>query len=148
MKNVGSSGQVLNWIREGVSISFLNNRPPPPFDQGISLMDASPEQLTVVYAELARFVKTLEPTVCRRYMSILFLVAKPGTNQWGYIVDLRHLNSLCVRKRLRMESVLKVRHLTRKGDGMFSFDMKDEFYAMKVIPKRRDFLNVNADNAC
>jgi hypothetical protein len=46
----------LRWIREGATIPFLKNR--PVFDQGVSLLDATPEQLTFVEAELARFVET------------------------------------------------------------------------------------------
>jgi hypothetical protein len=63
-KDSGASGQVLRWIRESVTISFLNNQPPPPLNQGVSLLDATPEQLTFVEAEIARFVETgaWEPT--------------------------------------------------------------------------------------
>jgi hypothetical protein len=84
----------LRWIREGVTIPFLNNRPPLPFNQGVSLLDATPEQLTFAEAELARFVETRawERTTCSKYVSKLFLVAKPGNNQWRFIVDLRHMN--------------------------------------------------------
>jgi hypothetical protein len=98
-KDIGASGQVLRWIREGVTFPFLNNRPPPPFNQGISLLNATPEQLTFVEAELARFVETgaRECTTCIKYVSRLFLVAKPGNNQWRFIVDLRHMKSFCVR---------------------------------------------------
>jgi hypothetical protein len=42
-----------------------------------------------------------------------------------------------------MESLLGVRHLTRKGDYMFSFDMKDDFYALGIVREQRDFLTVN-----
>jgi hypothetical protein len=41
-KDIGATGQVLKWIREGVTIPFLNTRPPPPFNQGVSLLDATP----------------------------------------------------------------------------------------------------------
>jgi hypothetical protein len=135
----------LKWVRESVTIPFLNNRPPPPFNQGVSVLDAAPEQITFVEADLARFVETRawEPTTCSKYVFRLFLVAKPGKNQWRFIVDLRHLNSFCVIKRLRMESLLGVRHRTRKGDYMFSFDLKDGFYALGIVPKHRDFLTVN-----
>jgi hypothetical protein len=144
-KDIGASGQVLRWIREGVTIPFLNIRPPPPFNQGVSLLDATPEQLTFVEAELARFVMTgaWERTTCNKYVSRFFLIAKPGNYQWRFIVDLRHLNNFCVKKRLRMESLLGVRHLTRKGNYMFSFDLKDEFYALGIVPEQIDFLTVN-----
>jgi hypothetical protein len=127
---------ISNRIREGVTIPFLNNRPPPSFNQGVSLLDATPEQLTFVEAEFARFVETKawERTTYNKYAYRLFLVAKPGNNQWRFIVDLRHMNIFCVIKRLRMESLLGVRHLTRKGKYMFSFDLKDMFYALGIVP--------------
>jgi hypothetical protein len=67
-KDIGASGQVLRWIREGVTIPFLNNRSPPPFNQGVFLLDVTPKQLTFVEAELARFVETgaWEPTTCMK----------------------------------------------------------------------------------
>jgi hypothetical protein len=107
--NIGTSGQVFHWVREGVTIPFLNNRPRPPFKQDGSLLDATPEQLTFVHAELARFVETgaWEPTTCSPSVSILFSVAKPGKNQYIFGVDLRHLDILCVRKRFRMESLTR-----------------------------------------
>jgi hypothetical protein len=133
-ENIGASRQVLKWIREGVTIPFINNnRPPPPFIQGVSLLDATREHLTFVHA--ARFVQdgAWEPTTCNKYVSILFIVAKPGINQYRFImVDLRHVNNFCVRKRLGMKS-LAVRHLTMKGDYMFSFD-RDGFYALGIVP--------------
>jgi hypothetical protein len=84
-----------------------------------------------------------ERTTCNKYVSRLFLVAKPGNNQWRFIVDLRRLNNFCVRKRLRMEFLLGVGHLTRKGDYMFSFDLKDGFFVLGIVPEQRDFLTVN-----
>jgi hypothetical protein len=52
-ENIGGSGQVPQWIREGVSMPFQHNRPPPPFNQVVSLLDATTEQLAFVDAELA-----------------------------------------------------------------------------------------------
>jgi hypothetical protein len=42
-----------------------------------------------------------------------------------------------------MESLLGDRHLTRKGDYMFSFDLEDGFYAMGIVPTQRDFLIIH-----
>jgi hypothetical protein len=76
-------------------------------------------------------------------VSTLFLVAKPGINQWRFVFDLRHPKNFYVRKRLRMKSLQGVRHLTRRGDCMFSFDLKDGFYALGIVPEQREFLIVN-----
>jgi hypothetical protein len=42
-----------------------------------------------------------------------------------------------------METVEGVRHLTRKGDYMFSFDLQDGCYAMSINPVDRDYFTVN-----
>jgi hypothetical protein len=55
------------------------------FKQGVSLFDATPEQITLADAdsELARFVKirALEHSTANIFISRLFLVPKPGKNQ-------------------------------------------------------------------
>eukprot|EP00873_Tetraselmis_striata_P028203 jgi/Tetstr1/448467/TSEL_035735.t1 len=70
--------------------------------------DATPAQLTFLEGELARFVESgaWELGTCRKWVSRLFLVPQPGVNQWRCIIDLRVLNSYCVRKRLKMETLL------------------------------------------
>eukprot|EP00873_Tetraselmis_striata_P042614 jgi/Tetstr1/462878/TSEL_007827.t1 len=53
------------------------------------------------------------------------------------------INTFCARKRLRMETLMGVRHLTAKGDYMFSFDLQDGFYALGIAPSDRDYFTVN-----
>eukprot|EP00873_Tetraselmis_striata_P001148 jgi/Tetstr1/421412/TSEL_012361.t1 len=61
------------------------------------------------------------------FVSRAFLVPKPG-GKWRIIIDLRHQYSDCIRKRIRMETLKGLRHLTKKGDYIFSFDLKDGPY--------------------
>eukprot|EP00873_Tetraselmis_striata_P000826 jgi/Tetstr1/421090/TSEL_012134.t1 len=42
-----------------------------------------------------------------------------------------------------MEKLMDVRHLTAKGDYMFSFDLQDGFHAMGIAPSDRDYFTVN-----
>eukprot|EP00873_Tetraselmis_striata_P025467 jgi/Tetstr1/445731/TSEL_033379.t1 len=104
-----------------------------------------PAQLTFLEGELARLVESgaWELGTCRKWVSRLFLVPKPGVNQWRCIIDLRVLDSYCVRKRLKMETLLGVRHLTKKGDYMFSFDLQDGFYALGIAEADRDYFTVD-----
>jgi hypothetical protein len=37
-----------------------------------------------------------------------------------------------------METLLRVKHLARKGDYMFNVDLQDGFYAVGIIPTDRD----------
>eukprot|EP00873_Tetraselmis_striata_P038201 jgi/Tetstr1/458465/TSEL_004320.t1 len=145
-QDIGASDQVLRWIQDGVQILFKHNRPPPNFHNGISSMrDATLAQLAFLEGELARFVESRawEFSTCRKWVSRLFLLPKPGVNQWRCIIDLRVLNSYYVRKRLKMETLLGVRHLTKKGDYMFSFNLQDGFYAPGIAEADRDYFTVD-----
>eukprot|EP00873_Tetraselmis_striata_P036117 jgi/Tetstr1/456381/TSEL_043115.t1 len=106
------------------------------------MQDATLAQLTFLEGELARFVESgaWELGTCRKWVSRPFLVPKQGVNQWRCIIDLRVLNSYCVRKRLKIETLLGVRHLTKKGDYMFSFD---GFYALGIAEADRDYFTVD-----
>eukprot|EP00873_Tetraselmis_striata_P046592 jgi/Tetstr1/466856/TSEL_011313.t1 len=103
-------------------------------------------QLTFLEGEVARFAESgaCEFGTCRKWVSRLFLVPKPGVNQWRCIIDLRVLNSYCVRKqRLKMETLLGVHHLTKRGDYMFSFDLQDGLYALGIAEADRDYFTVD-----
>jgi hypothetical protein len=41
-----------------------------------------------------------------------------------------------------METLLGVKHLTRKGDYMFAFDLQDGFYALGINKAYRDCFTV------
>eukprot|EP00873_Tetraselmis_striata_P027675 jgi/Tetstr1/447939/TSEL_035245.t1 len=69
------------------------------------------------------------------------------TNAWRFITDLRVLNTYRVRKRLRMETLMGVRHLIKIGGYMFSFDLQDGFYALGIAPLfDQDYGTVNIRN--
>eukprot|EP00873_Tetraselmis_striata_P033071 jgi/Tetstr1/453335/TSEL_040326.t1 len=59
----------------------------------IRLEGATPAQLTFLEGELARFVESgaWEFGACRKWVSRLLLVPKPGVNQWRCIIDLHLL---------------------------------------------------------
>eukprot|EP00873_Tetraselmis_striata_P011874 jgi/Tetstr1/432138/TSEL_021595.t1 len=59
------------------------------------------------------------------------------------IIDIRVLNSYRVRKRLKIETLLGVRHLTKKGNYIFSFDLQDGFYALGIAEADRDYFTVD-----
>eukprot|EP00873_Tetraselmis_striata_P017017 jgi/Tetstr1/437281/TSEL_026010.t1 len=53
--DLGVGRQVVDMIRNGVCIPFKNG-PPAPFNQGVSMEDATPDQLRFMDDELARFL--------------------------------------------------------------------------------------------
>ena len=58
------------------------------------------------------------------------------------VIDLRHPNSF-PKKAMKMETLKRLRHLAKRGDWFFSFDLQDGFYALGVAPEDRQFFTVD-----
>jgi hypothetical protein len=56
-KRLGTSEQVLGWIRRGVRTPFIGGHRPPPFNIGTSMLDATQQQLDFMDSELPRFMQ-------------------------------------------------------------------------------------------
>ena len=81
---MGASIRVLSWIQQGVKMTGadgvdFSSRPPPAFNQGISLASASSEELKWVEKELSRLMETGAISMIDRsdWISKIFLVPKP-----------------------------------------------------------------------
>lgn len=143
-ESIGASGQVLDWIRHGVRVPFKGGLAPAPFHNGVSLLDATPEQLAFLEQELTRFQVSgaWEPGTSASWVSRCFLVPK-GIGKWRLIIDLRDLNRHCVTKHLKFETLKRLRYLARRGDWFISFDLMDGFYAVGIAPEDRKYFTVN-----
>ena len=49
---------------------------------------------------------------------------------------------------MRMETLKRLRHLARKGDWFFTFDLQDGFYALGIAPVDRPYFTVNIRGQC
>lgn len=143
-EDIGASGPLLDWIRHGIRLPFRHGRPPPSFHHGVSLWDATPEQLDFLDSELARFVQEghWEAGTSSQFVSRCFLVPKAGGG-WRLVIDLRFLNKFFAKRSMKMETLKHLRHIARKGDYWISFDLKDGFYALAIAPEDRQYFTVN-----
>eukprot|EP00873_Tetraselmis_striata_P046628 jgi/Tetstr1/466892/TSEL_011347.t1 len=134
--DLGVGRQVVDMIRNGVCIPFKNG-PPAPFNQGVSMEDATPDQLRFMDDELARFLASgaWEEGHCSQWVSRLFLVPKPGVNTSRLIIDIRPLNRYCEERSLSFETLTRLRHLARSGEYMLSMNLRDGFYAVGIAPE-------------
>jgi hypothetical protein len=55
----------------------------------------------------------------------MFLVPKPGQNQWRLIIDLRELKRYCSEFTMTCETLKHLRHLSRPNDYFVSLDLTD-----------------------
>jgi hypothetical protein len=73
----------------------------------------------------------------------MFLVPKPGNNQWRLIIDLRELNRYCSTFTMTCETLKHLRHLSRPGDFFVSLDLNDGYYTLGIREEDRDYFTVN-----
>ncbi|KAK3237305.1 hypothetical protein CYMTET_52609 [Cymbomonas tetramitiformis] len=131
----------MQWITHGVKLRWKRG-PPLPFDHGVSLRDATRQQQAWLDAEKERLLQNGAWTRATRrsHVSRAFLVPKPGTNKWRLVVDFRWLNQWCVKNRVKMETLKKLRRLAKPGDWCFSFDLQDGFHALGIHPDFQRFM--------
>ena len=136
---------VQNWLGHGVKPTWKNG-PPRPFNHGVSLRDKDlvgnqPEFLKNE-TERALQVGAWEDATCDRYVSKCFLVPKPG-GKWRLVMDFRWLNSHCVDRTCRFETLKLLQRIAKKGDYMFSFDLQDGYHAIGIAPEDRKYFTFN-----
>jgi hypothetical protein len=73
----------------------------------------------------------------------MFLVPKPGCNQWRLNIDLRELNRYCSTFNMTCETLKHLHHLSRPGDYFVSLDLTDGYYTLGIREKDRDYFTVN-----
>ncbi|KAK3258501.1 hypothetical protein CYMTET_32458 [Cymbomonas tetramitiformis] len=141
MARGGRQSEVMQWITHGVKLRW-KRKPPPLFDHGVSLRDATRQQQVWLDAEKERLLENGAWTRATRrsHVSRAFLVPKPGTNKWRLVVDFRWLNQWCVKNRVKMETLKKLRRLAKPGDWCFSFDLQDGFHALGIHPDFQKFM--------
>ncbi len=53
-RDLGASGQLLEWIRHGVAVPWLTGAPPPPFNQGVSCLGLPRDHAVFLQEEIER----------------------------------------------------------------------------------------------
>lgn len=144
-ESAGAGQKVLQWIREGVPISWRAG-PPPPFHKGVSCEGVTGGQRDFLVDELARLERAgaIQRVPDRgshvSHVTRMFMVPKPpAVDKWRLVLDLRHLNSYCVDRKVRFETLKNLRRLVRPDDWMFSFDLKDGYHAIGIHPRDRKY---------
>ena len=142
----GCPSTVREWIRTGVRVPW-KSVPPAPFHQGASLVDRTVSQNEFWQQEKERLVTcgAWERGGRSDYVTKAFLVPKPGLNKWRLVVDLRHLNSYVMEHTTKFETLKNLRHLAKRGDWMFSFDLEDGYYAVAIHEDDRKYFSVEVD---
>ncbi|KAK3233185.1 hypothetical protein CYMTET_56503 [Cymbomonas tetramitiformis] len=65
---------------------------------------------------------------------------KPGKNKWRLVLDFRWLNSFCVKSKVKMETLKKLRRLAEPNHWCFSFDLQDGYHAVRIDPDFQKYM--------
>jgi hypothetical protein len=71
----------------------------------------------------------------------MFLVPKPGVDQWRIIFDLRELSSYCSEFNMTCET-LKTAPFVKTGGLLRPLDPADGFYALGIWEEDKDFFTI------
>ena len=140
----------MRWIRDGARCEWLSG-PPPPYDLGVSF--DGPQTMTAAQsaffeAELTRHYQTgawedaplgERTHVCRAHM-VPKKVPPGSPPKWRIVIDLRPTNRYCRPMRCKYETLKVLSRLARKGDWMFSWDLKDGYHAVGVAKSSRRYM--------
>jgi hypothetical protein len=109
------------------------------------MLDATPSQVEFLNSKLPRFEAcgAWELSHNPRYVSCMFLVPKPGHNQWRLIIDLRDLKRYCSTFNMTCETLKHLRHMSRPSDYSVSLDLTDGYYTLGIREEDRDHFTVN-----
>lgn len=149
-KAAGASPQVLQWVREGARCEWISG-PPPAYDHGVSLAGSqamSSQQSIFFESELLRHYSTGAwedaPADERTHISRVHLVPKKvpagAPPKWRIVQDLRPVNKFCRPMRCKYETLKVLSRLARKGDWMFSWDLKDGYHSVGVHRDSRRYM--------
>ena len=141
---------MLQWLREGARCEWLQG-PPPPFDHGVSCSGArapAADESSYLEKEYARLMANgawIEaPPDQRTHISRVHMVPKkvePGSPpKWRIVTDLRPTNAYCRPRSCKYETLRTLSRLAQRGDWMFSFDLKDGYFAVGIHPEHRRYM--------
>ena len=109
------------------------------------MIDRTPQQDAWWQSEKERLVEcgAWERGGKGQFVTKAFLVPKPGG--WRLVVDLRHLNGFVRGASTKFETLKSLRRMAKRNDWMFSFDLKDGYYAFTLHPDDRPYFTVEVD---
>jgi hypothetical protein len=135
-RRIGAPRHVLRWLSEGVRAEWLHG-PPAPFHFGISTF--TPEERVWLSSERDRCLDSgaWRRATCLNFVSRAFIVTHKGKRR--LVIDFRHVNLHHVKRGCRFETLQKLRRMARRGDYMFSIDLKDAYHHVGVHKADQDY---------
>jgi hypothetical protein len=149
-------GQAARWVRRGVTVDFKRNvkatarrfHQPPSWimdQENWKERKAERDRCLAVGAFVPAPSQDVETLLANGAMiSPAFLVPKKGkTNRWRMIVDMRKLNEMCRKRKIRFQGLRELRHVGRPGCWMFTWDLQAGYMNLGVYKAHQKYMTVD-----
>ena len=143
---IGASSTVLDWINSGVPLQFKQNRPPLPFY--LPNPHFSNKEKDFLSSEISRLLKAgfIEHcTTTPHCVSPLKCVPKKN-GKIRLCINLFELNRHSDPPKFQYESIEAVAQSIVHNDTLFTVDLKDGFYHVKINPAHRKYFGFHFNN--
>ena len=142
--HVGAEQWVVNTLKNGVMISFLDK---PPLTDWPTI-DSTPKNHLKLIAmqDLVqkfvdkRVVEVVQDQQSPGFYSRLFLVPKKEPGVWRGILDLSTLNLFVIKESFKMETAEHVREHLKKGEWATSLDLTEAYHHVPIHRSCRKYL--------
>lgn len=147
-QKIDASPWVINTLKNGVSLQFIDNILPPLSSSPI-FMDSyqqNPEKRQALFLAVEELVhkgvlEEVSNPNTPGYYGRLFIRPKPN-GKWRTIIDLSGLNNYVQNETFRMETPKSIQNQMRQGMHATSIDLTDAYYHLLMAENHRDYLRV------
>ena len=130
---------ILNMIQSGYKIPFHTTPDPYYFDNRSSAL----RRKSFVEFQIRELLENgciSEVPDCPEFINPLNVAVQPSGKE-PLILDLSHLNNFIVKTHVKYEDLKTVLQLLKKGDYVFSFDLKSAYHNVDIFEEHRKYLS-------
>ena len=140
---IGANETILEWLASGIKFDFITE--PPQFK--LPNKQFTNSETLFLREEIQRLLdkKFIKQCYSDEYVSPLSCVHKK-TGGHRLIINLRYLNTHCVKCYHKIEDIKSVASIIQSNDYFTSIDLKDSFYHFKIHEQYQKYLTFLFEN--
>ena len=140
---IGANETILEWLASGIKFNFINN--PPQFK--LPNKQFTNSETLFLREEIKRLLDKhfIKQCYTEEYVSPLSCVSKKNGGH-RLIINLRYLNSHCVKYYHKIEDIKSVASIIKSNDYFTSIDLKDSFYHFKIHEQFQKYFTFQFEN--
>ena len=129
-RRIGAPPHVLRWIQEGVRCDWIQ-APPLPFHHGVSSLSPADRMWVTAEADRGLLTGAFRRATSFDFVSRAFIVEHNGKRR--LVLNFSYINKFETKRSCRFESLASLRRMAKRGDLMYSIDLKDAYHHLGIF---------------